>query len=157
MKSKARRRRPENWVALHAFGEALLKFAETGNDSCLRRSVINLAHFARCIIQIAEGKDARELFGQTGVPGRQSESVYNSTRVWVYWQSRCDSPSDIDRAVKRAQESVPSKSAPMPNREVIMRNARRYRDKVLKSLAYAGIDTKPIEKYLAQKAKRGKS
>jgi hypothetical protein len=148
-----RRVRPESWVALNYFGEALLHFADTGDRSRLDKSTLSLRGFAKCVIAISNGADAREVFGQAGRPGRQSQSVFNSARALAYWKSRCVNPGDVDLAIEKAFAVAPGESK--PSRDSIMRFARKHRDRILQSLKRQGIDVAPLLKYLKRKSKRG--
>jgi hypothetical protein len=162
----SRRRQPENWIALEAFGRDLLEFAETRDISKLRKhmhkfSVISVRNMAECIIEIARGADAREVFRQGGLrPGNADLWHQNYTRAFVYWLARAEQPENIDRAVGIAQKHF--SYLPAPNRATITRYARKHRDDIL--LAFDSIkikdrgkvDTGPLRRHLAAKGKRGR-
>lgn len=167
---KSRRVLPDgNYVGLEHFGHALLHFAETGDRSKLDTSVYSMSTIAKAIIAIARGEDAREVFGQTGKRGRQSQRLYQQTRAFVYWQARAKNPPDVAGAVRAAQTHF--SYLPEPSRASIERTARKYREHCLEVLTVKGwrrradgsVETipwdfsiEPLLAHLAQKSKRGK-
>lgn len=150
--------KPKNWEALFLFGKALKRFSQTRDWSEVSPS--ELAELAEIIKAIAMGADAREKFGQKGAPGNQPQDAEKFTRALVYWKARAEEPANVRRAVEIAQRHFSSTSA--PNRQTIERNARRYRESILKFFDSGGlvdgaaIDTKALHAHLAVKNHRGR-
>ncbi|MCC6379951.1 MAG: hypothetical protein IT519_14145 [Burkholderiales bacterium] len=148
-------RRPDNAQLLDAFGRALLHFAKTGKRDRLDACGLSAAVVAEAIIAIARGEDAREVFRQTGAPGRQSEAAINRTRAYVYWLARAQTPADVAGAVRQAQSHF--EYLPEPTRATIGRLARTHRDYCLALLARApGIDLAPLRAQLAKHSRHGR-
>ncbi|HKQ14438.1 MAG TPA: hypothetical protein VJT80_13470 [Steroidobacteraceae bacterium] len=134
MSKNARKRvvRPENWAALEYFGEALKHWASTGDTSKLLRSVMSVDNIADCLIQIARGEDAREVFRQAGHTGRGRLGWYHSSLALTYWHHRVSTPHShakaIEATIEYATRLKDRYNVAVPSRESIARYARKHQD-----------------------------
>lgn len=124
-------------------------------------SVISVRNMAECIIEIARGADAREVFRQDGkARGNAAMWHQNYARAWVYWLARVEEPANIARAVEIAQKHF--SYLPAPNRATIIRNARTHRDNILLTFdkfeikGRGRVDTGPLRRHLAARGKHGR-
>lgn len=154
--SRPRRVKPVDHDLLDAIGKAVIHFAETGDASQLKRVNVDWRRFGQGLIEIARGRDAREVLGQAG--GDRSMEDENLTRSFVYWKARAEEPANIKRAVELAQKHL-SYLDP-PSAASIRRYAREH-SYILKlfenGIPYNGeiVDTTALRAYMAKRSKRG--
>lgn len=167
MTKKPRVVRPDNWSALEYFGEALKHWAHTGDQKMLRRAAMSVDNIADCLIAIARGADASEVFRQAGRPGRQRLGWYHTSVVFAYWQNRVAAPHSHRAGIIAAQRHVKAIQAnyegiPTLSDASIDRYARRFQDQVfwhLENNEENSVDLTSLRAVLAKKSKntpRGK-
>lgn len=164
---------PENWRELVALGEQLRAFATTEDPSALQwrptdeelaKSPIPVTAedygpnpwriLGEKLIQIAQGVDARAVFGQKKAGrGTPRKDVFRRARSWAYWQSRLEGKKRPE-AIRIAAALFPY--LPPPSDATVLREARAYRDEFFARHRAAGTDTTKLEAQLAENSRRGR-
>lgn len=167
-----KRPRPENWPGLLCFGEALVKLGKTLDQfphdensqpdpkailselvTALRdiqAATVSAATVGSCLIAVARGNDAVEVFGQQKKGRGRQKSTWKITAVArVFWGHRANGESDEEAAT--ATEKV----FPELKSSTIVKYAQRQWKNSLRSLERSGKDVVALRKQCENGSKRG--
>jgi hypothetical protein len=161
--TKKRRVFPRRWYILQPIARNLMK-AIPGKDGVIVPDLDadDLHALGKALYEISRGEDAREVFEQQADKGNTNLTRINIQRATRYWFYRVKNHSDIDGAIKAAQECFPDPPTPA----TIKRIASKHRELALKNIeAWSywkdensknhslrkGPDTTELRKYLEKK------
>lgn len=99
---------------------------------------ISVERLARCLISIAEGADARDVFWQSGQEGTPSRGPMHSAVASIYWEHRLDGATRAVavRLTHPAAKALAARwGADCPSDKTIIRIATHYREKIFNARA----------------------
>jgi hypothetical protein len=149
MAKSKRKIQPEAWTDILGYGEMLLTFAESGKQlKEFAGQTITHKRMAKCLIAIAYGADAREVFGQVSKGGRPEKEWIFTGMAFDYWGHRATFKSSEQQAAEHTIKKW-SKHASSLKYKTVVRYATERREAAFLDLESTGMDLTELKKAIA--------